>query len=66
VKGPQKWTEGNEQAARIILADPERYAGLPTAWARLWVERHGPARKPAERGTAGTEKQKTKQYALFG
>jgi hypothetical protein len=61
VKGPQRWTEGNEQAARIILADPERYAGLPLIWARLWVERHGLARKPA-----GTERVKKKaQYALF-
>jgi hypothetical protein len=31
--------EGNEQAARIILADSERYAGLPLIWARLWVEK---------------------------
>jgi hypothetical protein len=29
----------NEEAARIILADAERYAGLPLEWARLWMER---------------------------
>lgn len=27
---------GNELAARIILADPARYAGLPVIWAQLW------------------------------
>jgi hypothetical protein len=31
---------GNEEAARIILADPKRYAGLPLEWAKLWRERH--------------------------
>lgn len=30
---------GNELAARIILADPVKYAGLPLIWARLWVTR---------------------------
>jgi hypothetical protein len=28
---------GNELAARIILADPVRYAGLPMMWARMWM-----------------------------
>jgi hypothetical protein len=37
---------GNKEAACIILADPERYAGLPLEWARLWMERHGSAGKP--------------------
>jgi hypothetical protein len=32
---------GNEEAARIILADPQWYAGLPLEWARLWMERRG-------------------------
>jgi hypothetical protein len=31
---------GNELAARIILANPVRYAGLPLMWARLWMSRH--------------------------
>jgi hypothetical protein len=37
----------NEESARIISCDPARYAGLPLAWTRLWLERHGTARKPA-------------------
>jgi hypothetical protein len=48
-----------------MLSDPERYAGLPVIWARLWVERHGLERTPVKRAAAGTEKQ-TNQYALFG
>ncbi len=36
----------NRQAARLILADVERYAGLMDAWARLWCERHGAATRP--------------------
>jgi hypothetical protein len=31
---------GNELAARIILADPVKYAGLMVEWAELWMERH--------------------------
>jgi hypothetical protein len=31
---------GNELAARIILADPVKYAGLPVMWARLWMSRY--------------------------
>jgi hypothetical protein len=30
----------------IILADPKRFAGLPLAWAKLWVERHRPEIPP--------------------
>jgi hypothetical protein len=45
---PKNYCRGNEEAARIILADPERYAGLALKWARLWVERHGiPKKEPA-------------------
>jgi hypothetical protein len=29
----------NAEAARIILADPVRYAGLPLEWARMWQEK---------------------------
>jgi hypothetical protein len=38
--------ENNAEAAWIILEHRQRYEGLPVEWARLWVERHGPARKP--------------------
>jgi hypothetical protein len=31
---------GNEIAARIILADPVKYAGLMVMWAQLWMRRH--------------------------
>jgi hypothetical protein len=30
---------GNQLAARIILANPVKYDGLPLIWARLWVRR---------------------------
>jgi hypothetical protein len=30
---------GNDLAARIILADPVRYAGLMVMWARMWTEK---------------------------
>ena len=36
----EKYDAGNRETAEIILADPERYAGLPLEWARLWMERH--------------------------
>jgi hypothetical protein len=39
------YDRGNEDAARIILADPERYDGLPLQWAKLWVARHGALKK---------------------
>ena len=29
----------NEEAARIIAADPERYPGLPQQWAALVIEK---------------------------
>ena len=34
------YDKGNLEAARIILADPERYAGLPLEWAKLWMAKH--------------------------
>jgi len=34
------YDRGNRAAARIILSDPARYAGLPLAWAKLWMEQH--------------------------
>jgi hypothetical protein len=30
---------GNDQAAAVILADPERYEGIQLEWARLYVAR---------------------------
>ena len=36
----EKYDRDNRIAARIILADPERYAGLPLIWARMWTENH--------------------------
>jgi hypothetical protein len=63
--------ENNAEAAWIIFEDPARYEGLPLEWARLWVERHGPARKPVvkaertleDRLAAHEEKQRKKKIA---
>lgn len=30
----------NYEAARVILSDPERYAGAVLEWAVMWRERH--------------------------
>lgn len=35
----EKYEAGNREAAAIILANPERYAGLPLEWAQLWTAR---------------------------
>jgi hypothetical protein len=37
------YREQNQAAARIITADPERYAGIMLEWARLTLERNTPA-----------------------
>jgi hypothetical protein len=37
----------NRNAAQIILANAERYDGLPVLWALLWVRRHGGVFIPA-------------------
>jgi hypothetical protein len=34
-KIPQSYAEQNVRLARIIAADPVRYAGIQTVWARL-------------------------------
>jgi hypothetical protein len=39
----------NEEAARIILSEPERYAGLPLEWARLWMDAMGTREKGRRR-----------------
>jgi len=48
-------TESNGRAAWIILAEPDRYAGLPMEWARLWVGRHGMPKEPKGYREAGLE-----------
>lgn len=60
-----RWAEGDERATEIILADLGRYAGLPVAWARLWVQCNGLGRRPVERASIVAEKQKTRESALF-
>jgi hypothetical protein len=47
------FAEINEQAARIILAQPERYAGGLLEWANLWIERY--SGKPEESGSKPKE-----------
>lgn len=39
----------NLEAARIIAADPEKYAGLPIIWARLVLKRLIPVTGPENR-----------------
>jgi hypothetical protein len=50
----------NAEAARLILAHPERHAGLPVILAELWMLRHETERKKpvsasASPRRAGTE-----------
>jgi hypothetical protein len=47
----RRWDDRNEVAARIILSDPGRYAGLPVAWADRWVAREQSAVTPTSRKT---------------
>jgi hypothetical protein len=35
-----RYEASNLEAARIILRDPEQYAGLPLAWACMFMDRH--------------------------
>jgi hypothetical protein len=35
-----RFEEDNLMAARIILADPQKYSGLPQEWARTFLTRH--------------------------
>lgn len=39
-KQTARWQRDNLEAARIILANPERYAGRPLVWAERVVENH--------------------------
>ena len=34
-----RYDRQNREAAAIILANPQRYAGLPLEWAQLWNKR---------------------------
>jgi hypothetical protein len=50
--------ESNLEAAFIIASDPEKYAGLPLEWARLFLSRHHaeqskPTRAPRKRSAQG-------------
>jgi hypothetical protein len=64
-------SEANAETAWLILNDPVRYEGLPVEWAKLWVSRHGPARKPVvkaertveDRLAAHEERQRKKKIA---
>jgi hypothetical protein len=44
-KRESEFDRANREAAVIILADPEKYEGLPTLWAKLWWARHMPGEK---------------------
>ncbi len=46
----EKIDRDNRQAAEVILADPERYAGIQATWARAWMEKH--SQKPAQEDVA--------------
>lgn len=46
---------GQLEAARIILADPERYSGLQASWARCVVEKASEAQPGPENRTTGLE-----------
>jgi len=46
------WSEANDEASRIILADPDKYPGIMQVWARLYrkittVEQEYPDKKQA-------------------
>ena len=46
----------NRMASEIILADRERYAGLPVMWAEMWQAGH-PARRQTTVAVAAGAKQ---------
>ena len=35
-----RYDAGNGEAAAVILSNPQKYAGLQTVWAVLWMSRH--------------------------
>jgi hypothetical protein len=51
-------TAGNELAARIILGDPVKYAGLMVMWAELW--------RAQEQSTGGHNAEYAKRTSLSG
>jgi len=50
---PKDRRGGKRRSARIILADPESYAGLGLEWARLWMKRDGNSKKELRRPPFG-------------
>lgn len=46
----QEIDAGNALAASIILADPEKYDGLPLIWAQMWTKRNGHLKIPEATG----------------
>ncbi len=39
----EKYEAGNRAAAEVILADPERYAGIQVIWAQMFMARDSSA-----------------------
>jgi hypothetical protein len=52
---------GHDYAARIILADPGKYAGLPLEWARIFIDRHNHEKSKSMRAPFGTPRKPEKQ-----
>jgi hypothetical protein len=46
----ERYATQNEAAARAILADPDRYPGLPAIWARMYLSRVEAPPEDAEAG----------------
>ena len=55
------YDDGNRQAAREILADPDRYQGLCLVWAKAWTERHGFRPLPVDPAPDGRQMAETKE-----
>jgi hypothetical protein len=50
----RQYEETNLAAARIILADPGKYAGLPLEWVRMFIDRHNHEKSKSMRAPFGT------------
>lgn len=51
------YAAGNALAARIILADPGRYDGLPVIWARLYLSTATYPHVEAPHGALGSKRE---------
>ena len=40
----------NTRAAQVIIANPQRYTGLPLIWAQLFLSRHVAPAQPVKGG----------------